>query len=70
MRLHKFVVYVKDFEEFDSNDIKSILEQSNDVFVKAFPVNEIHIENWSDDHKLNQTRATQEDYDLYFKELK
>jgi hypothetical protein len=56
MKLHKYEVYVLDFEDFGPEEYKNLMEHNID-FITVFVQGSSKEIVWDDDHELNQ-RAT------------
>jgi len=63
--IHKFTIYVIDFDEYSSNEIKYDLEQIRDESIKAFPEGKVDIV-WRDEIDINQINSSKEIYERYF----
>jgi UTP:GlnB (protein PII) uridylyltransferase len=70
-KMHRAVIYIKDLNSDNSiNDIKNELENMRNLeFVTVTDIRSTDIGEWNDDHELNLTDATQEQYESYFPEL-
>jgi len=64
MKIHKFEVYVLDFEDYGPNEYKNIIEDKID-FAKVFHEGTSSNIDWTDDHILNKNIATIETWRKY-----
>jgi hypothetical protein len=64
MKIHKFEVYVLDFEEYGSEVYKEIIENEIDMTKVLYQGSSSDIE-WTDDHVLNKKTATIETWRKY-----
>jgi hypothetical protein len=64
MKIHKFEVYVLDFEDYGPNEYKNIIENKID-FVKVFVQGSSKKIKWTDEHELNKNTATIETWRKY-----
>lgn len=67
MKMHKIEMYVLDIENVGEHEVLVQLENCN--FPHIFAVKEtgtVDIDDWSDDHILNQMSTPVEEYRKYF----
>lgn len=64
MKIHKFEVYVLDFEDYGPNEYKNIIENNID-FVKVFVQGSSKEIEWTDEHELNKNIITIETWRKY-----
>jgi CBS domain containing-hemolysin-like protein len=60
-------MYVIDFEERDAQGLKDEIKFSLEGIVKIADIREADIGEFEDDHELNQTDATMEQHEKYFR---
>ncbi len=70
MKVIKLTVYIKDFEDYGSEEYKYLIEEHRHLPAKVFIDEEADIGEWHDDHELNFSNASKEKYNKYFKPLK
>jgi uncharacterized protein YdeI (BOF family) len=67
MKFHKLEVYVFDFEEGDNiKDIIVEIEQNRHFNMEVKAHQTVDIGEWDDDHELNLTRTSLEQFRAYF----
>lgn len=54
MKIHKFTVYVHDFEGVGLEGSRSLIDNLKYVSAKAIPEGSIEVTDWTDDHPTNQ----------------
>jgi hypothetical protein len=67
MKIIKYTVYVKDFEDYGSDSYKILMEQHGHLAgPKVIIEGEAEIGEWDDNHELNFTASGKETYEKYF----
>ena len=64
MKIHKFEVYVLDFEDYGPDEYKNIIENKID-FAKVFVQGSSKEIKWTDEHELNKNTVTIETWRKY-----
>lgn len=66
MKVHKFEVFIVDFDDSSVNDYKAALEQLRIGMTIPFHVSTVDVE-FDDDHPLNMIEVSQDTCNSYFK---
>lgn len=66
MRLHKIELYVIDFEQMSETELAEYAAFMLDGIVHVGEHTSVELENFEDEHELNQQSATTEQFRKYF----
>lgn len=66
MKVHKYTLYVFDFEDYGVEEYKILIDYTIDRANAIFHEGTAEIGEWDDDHELNQT-DDQMTFEKYFK---
>lgn len=69
-KMHRIVLFVIDHEDIGQNEVKMLIEDNRYISPNIKDIRTAEIGEWDDDHKLNKTKATIQDFENYFPELK
>lgn len=69
MKIHKYGVYVLDFEGYGPGEYQSMITNEVD-FATVFYQGSSKYIKWTDEHELNQKTATNDTWKKYIKDIK
>ena len=69
-KMHRIVLFVIDHEDIGQNEVKMLVKDNRYVSPNIKDIRTADIGEWDDDHKLNKTKSTIQDFENYFPELK
>lgn len=68
--LHRVVLFITNIEDIPEDEVKILLEDNRHLGINIKDFKTSLIQDWDDDHVLNQTKATLQDFESFFPELK
>lgn len=66
MKAYKLEVLVLDFEESGDDEVKGLIENNRYLMVDVITLKSKQIDDWDDDHPLNNTETQKEAFERMF----
>ena len=66
MKIHKYIVYAMDHDDYGPEEYSILIEQIKNMFLTSFYIDTAEIGEWDDEIDINQCGRTQETFDKYF----
>ena len=67
MKAYKLEVLVLDFEESEEDEVKRLIETNEYLMVNVITSKSKYIDDWNDDHPLNNIYTQEEAFEKMFK---